>query len=387
MAEVIWNMATDYSLDETGDATDITADAIADAVTFFANIANKDTTLILYYPPGTYHFYNEPSTSETAGIRIVNFTPGGTSDAGRLVFKGSGPATTKFIFYNNQSHDGTDSTSSWGILFRNCRRIHVRDVHITVSQQTVSQGTVRAIGTGYIDLQVPAGFATPEELELDPTNSAGKALRLYSYAVDGRNPRIVFTDNGEHDTLIWTTSADQGGGIWRLTLSPGTTVANYPIGGIVGIKGKAGKDIGRTVDCFNIEVHNIRMSRKTRWNFVNSLDTVVTTVRVVREVINGIVACLASPDGGPQFQSQVGGVSTGTPTTGLIIANCNITGTGDDCIGLFEQSGLCFGNTCRDSFARGIYNSDPGTGLAEAEIAAQNTLIRSTLLTASYAGD
>ena len=375
MAEVVWDMSkAPYSLDETGDAKVITATAIANAATFFADTANKDTTLVLYYPPGTYHFYGTPTTSESAGIRLVGFVPGGTGDTGKLVFRGAGNAVTKFIVYNNQSHDGTNSTSQYGIITRTSYRIHFEDFHLTVSQQTVSQGTVQAIGTGYVDLLIPTGFATPAELSVDPINSAGKYLRAYTYAYDVNHPRLVSANN---DQIAWTSATDQGNGVWRMSLSPTNLVVTYPIGSVVCIKGKHGKDPYRGVDCFNIEMHRLKLTRKTRCTFIACQNTVVNSMRIVREKINGVVACLASPEGGPQFQSVPGFPDTDTVIYGLNVSGCYIDGTGDDCIGLFEQSGTVTGNVVRDSFGRGIVNFDPSSGLSQAEILAQNTFIRS----------
>ena len=81
------------------------------------------------------------------------------------------------------------------------------------------------------------------------------------------------------------------------------------------------------------------------------------------DAVNGRPACLASPGGGPQFHGRQGGLvspsecANGVLVSGTRIIESTIVGTGDDCIGLFEQNAPYVGGcTLQDSFARGIFS-------------------------------
>jgi len=368
-ADVIWSMKNAPYYISEDNAQSVTAQAIDDARRHFTDPAHTDDNLTLLYPSGTYNFTGKPETNLQA-VLIANFQPGTT---GKLIVKGEGFATTTLVIHNNQSERNGRSTSQAGFVVRRSSRIELRDFHLTVSHQTVSQGTVRGVGVGYVDLEIHKGFPTPLQLESDRANAPfGRYLRKYSYAFDPADPRIVQENN---DQVRWASSQLAPNGTnSRLLLSKRAFVSGFAVGDLVAIKSRHGKDLYRFVDCSHITLDGIKFTRKTRGAFINCPYTTVTNIVIGREVIGGQTACLASPEGGPQFQSSVGGKPTGTRVIGLNVDGCTIVGTGDDCLGLFEQDGNVSGNIFQDSFARGVYDFSPGPGLAN--LTAQNEFVR-----------
>ena len=114
---------------------------------------------------------------------------------------------------------------------------------------------------------------------------------------------------------------------------------------------------------------SIKLTRKTRGVFLRCPNTWVVDVYGGPLWVNGKRSRMASPGGGPQFHARHAGyieynedgsekdLGYEGDIPGTVVENCVFVCTGDDCIGVFEQTSPIVRN-CRffDSFARSIYD-------------------------------
>ncbi len=340
----------------SANAKDATKDAIERARMFFES--NTNTVLFLRYPAGRFVFGN-PGTASGYAILVRNIRPTG----GRLVFLGAGIDRTTFVISNNQGKRFEES--QWGIYLFRSERISFRQIHVTVPQRTVTQG--RVVDQHLNDnprtilLDIDPGHENPRRLlRAGNPNGAGRYLRRYWNRDD---PRIDthFKQVGWSDIqYVRASSQANSPGVFRFILNSASGLG-LNNNNLVGIKGKAGGDPYRAFECHGVEFESMRFTRKTRGLFLRCGQVRLSNIVMPRQYVNGKPACLASPDGGPQFHERNGGVVDRDECTrrfgvNVVIENCNFLGTGDDCIGLFEQRDTLVRNCyMRDSFGRGLY--------------------------------
>jgi hypothetical protein len=348
-----WDVVSRFNLNPES-ATEGVRSALRAAREHFRAPENKEDTLTLFFPKGDYQFMGLGNA-----IDISDVNP---SSSGRLIIKGQGMNVTKFIIHNNNVIELSDGLR--GIYGKNASHITFADIHISVSHQTVTQGEVAGHGKGYVDITIHSGFPFPDTLQAsyNHPSEAGRYLRKYSNNTS--NPYLIGFQN---EQIPWTAvTQTQDPRTFRFLFLNKTLVPfSYKIGDVIGIKLKHGIDNYRFLDCRDIRWENIRLSRKTRGLFHNCNDISIDNLRIEREVIGGRTACLASPEGGPQFAVTAGGVMmvpVDRYNRGLSITNCRIVGTGDDCFGLFQQISdgrfpTIANCTFIDSFARGIYEN------------------------------
>ena len=375
---VVWNVPREFDMlsksnpEGTLSPKTATADAIEAAREFFEDEANTNKRLVLFYPPGRYIFGDDLEGGNA--INIKGFRPG---NRGRLVIRGANQFDTTFVVNHNQNvTEDINTPAQGGIRVDTSERIIFSHFHLTVAQQTVSQGTVVAIGghngtAEWIDMKIDDGYVDPVTLATDQAVNGGRYLRRYDVTTDELRPRVDKSIN----QVLWTHVVARGNGIYRFfhprrsNTPAGTPNHGLEVDDKIAVKCKHGRDPYRFTDCDRIRFSSIRMTRKTRGLFLRCPNTYVGDIYGHPEWINGKRSRLASPGGGPQFHARFGGfiyadaegrsISSGYEgdVPGLFIENCIFVNTGDDCLGLFEQASPIIIN-CRffNSFARSIFD-------------------------------
>lgn len=417
-ADALWDFNVKYApgnpsgvVWDPNDAKPATDQAIADARIFFQSPSNAAATLTLRYPPGTIVFKDpNPSGAQFTttnkiftAIPVANFTPG---TSGRLVIQGCGQANTTLLIEGNWRN--TEYTDSSGVLhysrgpqrafwITNSQRITLKNFELKSSHLTVTQGSVVGVGPGYLNLRIHSGFPRPDTqagpngpgLLAGYCHTAGGGLFLRRYTTSTTNPFIDTTT----EQIAWESVSEMATpGDFHFVLSLPNYTPPYLVNEVIGIKIKHGVDIYRFQECSDLRFEDLRLTGKTRGLFLQCENTYVggpnAGLRVDRPIVGGRTACLSSPEGGPQFSATVGGLQTTPPTpltSGLVVDNCRIIGTGDDCIALFlQQNFVVKNNYVRDSFARGLLFSDcpnvPSDTALQDPNGLNNTALRAPIL-------
>jgi|GEM_PF-5847998 len=340
----------------------VTGDAIAQATRILEDpFVAPNTTVVIKFPAGTFRFYRN-AHSPLAAIYINDLKP---RNNGALVIRGAGRNSTTFVIMQNQdqtnrnhlSNDRNHSKSQYGILCTNSRGITFEHLHLTVAQNTVSQGTVRWISRDrrQIHVEIDAGYALPTRLMADRQNNHGRWLRRYSDNGTGNPPIDVRFDHEE-----WT-AAYEVAGLRRVRIDL-VDSTRLNVNDRIGIKAKHGKDLYQFTDCNNMVMQHLGMSKKARGRFLRCRNVRIDRLVVGRQWVDGKPSFVATPGGGPQFHARQGGlvrdnISTISRIPGPVIKDCVFIGLGDDPIGIFEQRGsLIYDNVIVDSFGRGIFS-------------------------------
>ncbi|NDV61549.1 right-handed parallel beta-helix repeat-containing protein [Puniceicoccales bacterium CK1056] len=346
-ATVNWDLA-DWGISESGFDSAITA-----AHDHF--LTTPDDTIIIHIPAGTYDITGADGRS----IDLRNGYLLGPADEGRLIFQGAGMEETVLVFSD------TDTTQIYG---RNLAHVTFRDMHMTRAQYTVSQGTVVAVNLDanpdYIDLEIHDGFPMPDEIV---RWSAPQGLYLRRYTASKTDP-LVITD-GKNEQVRWSetdsyalSTSPEGIVTWRMVRAFAGEFTNYEIGEYVAIKSKHTGNTFWFSDSDDIIFENMKWTHSTRGVFRQGTSNVrFTGCRFERSPpINGQTPCLSSPAGGP----QMGQPSPDAVSTNMVVENCYIESTGDDCVAFFNVNGGVVRNCVfRDSFARGILMTEEASNI------------------------
>lgn len=325
-----WDMDARWGISEAGFDSAITA-----AHDHFQ--VSPDDIIVVHIPAGTYNITGADGRS----IDLKNGYLLDSADQGRLVFQGAGMDQTTLVFVD------TDETQIYG---NNVAHVTFRDMHMTRAQYTVSQGTVVEVGSNYVDLDIHEGYPAPFDIV---RWSAPQGLYLRRYTASLTDP-LVITD-GKNDQVVWTTNSYQiSGQRWRmLTGYNSVGLVNYNIGEYVGIKSKHTGNTWFFTYSDDLVFENMKYTHSTRGVFRQGTSNVrFSGCRFERAPpINGQMPCLSAPGGGPQFGQPL----PDAVSTNMVMENCYIESTGDDCAAFFHVNGGMVSNCVfRDSFARGI---------------------------------
>lgn len=296
-----------------------------------------------------------PATGTKGIFDITGLWPAGT---GSVNFVGASNGHATFIIPN-----------AYGAVYgENISHVHFSYVTFEDAQMTVSQGVVVTPGSGqkgYIDVTVPSGFPTPNDLyNLAVANNGsfgGGYIRAYTNTT---TPQLINTDSS-NTQIGW--SADPtlvSGSTWRIYFTSstkavpsvyysGTVVACVKAPGVAGgyflsnIGHPQGTDVG---------FDHVTWYDQARGVFRNIIKPFVTNSYILpRAAISGQGPCMATPDGGPQF-GQPG--DTAYTLTGVNVTNLYADRTGDDTIAIFnagsDTTSSVTGSTINGSFARDI---------------------------------
>ncbi len=333
---VNWDMESLWGISESGFDSAITA-----AHDHFDSRPND--TIIIHIAAGTH----EITGADGESIDLRNGYLLDSEDQGRLIFQGAGMDETVLVFVD---------TNEIQIDGNNVAHVTFRDMHCTRAQYTVSQGTVVEVGDKYVDLDIHDGFPMPNEIVrwADP-----QGLYMRRYTASKTDPLII-TD-GNNDQVSWETNSyalatnDQGIVTWRMFVSSAHEgrLAGYQLGEYVGIKSKHTGNNWFFTYSDDLVFENIKYTHDSRGVFRQGTSNVrFSGCRFERAPpINGQTPCLLAPGGGPQF----GQPSPDPVSRNMVIENCYIEATGDDCTAFFNVNGGVVRNCVfRDSFARGI---------------------------------
>ena len=121
--------------------------AINDGAAWLVN--NPDDTLALQLDTGMFNINSTNGVSVNLGNKL------NAGVRGKLVLQGKGMNATTLVL--------TDMTSQ-GFVGTNVNNFTIRDLHMTRSSMTVTQGIVMARSSGSITLAIQPGFPTPQQL-------------------------------------------------------------------------------------------------------------------------------------------------------------------------------------------------------------------------------
>jgi hypothetical protein len=357
--------------------------AIQTAVQKAQNIFSlyPDTSVVLYFPAGTYDFSQDTSVNPsvyctpsmvtltqdncpaTQAIDLSNVHPG---KLGRLILMGDGPALTTFITNPDQA----------GFYGKHVNRVSIVGIHQTLDRLTASQGhVVNPIGNSYpsnvVVVDVDPGFPTLDLYPLglyNPGKSGNQAHYLRQFISDGSVCHIDWqspTPRQSFDTVTYMPEAGHPLRYW-LTLNVHSGPTNpFADGALVGIKLEAGQ--GNTY-LFqlggDIIFADMLWTNRSRGAF-ESLSQVggMTNAQIYdssirkNSPIGGNPVCIAGSGGGPQI-----GQPNDMPVWENVIDNFYSESTGDDTIATFNAyypntfaPGTTISNSfITDSFGRSI---------------------------------
>lgn len=350
----------------------VTRAALAAAVTAANNWWNDpandpDTTVVLQIGTGSWNI-----SGGAPAINVNNLNSTRPAAQGWLVFEGAGMNATTLVF--------GDMTAR-GFQGANVNRLHICNMHLTRSQETVTQGTVIGFRTGaswspdpdpavygdqtlanpgtptstqtrFLVLRIPAGFPDIDSI-YNPTFGQGRYIRKYRYSPGGQ-PYLVQDNN---DQTAWQQKDQLANGDWVLGL--GAATATYAVGDTIAVKSKKAGEPLWFAGGSSIVVENVRFTRASRLLYRNHLDHLrFSNISIERgPAIGGLVPFLSTSEGGP----QIGQPNEG-PVIDAVVENSQFFGTGDDAIAAFDATGLKVSNVrIEDSFARGILLDDTTT--------------------------
>ena len=211
--EVVWNLSP-AQVSQEGLAA-----VISEARNYFAN--NPDDSIIVYLPSGIY----EIGGNNNHGI---DFTDGlNPGPNGRLIFQGAGMELTTLVF--------TDLEQDM-IRGRDVYRLEFRDMHMTRSSYTVTQGTVVSVSQGEVIMDIETGYPTPLAL-FNQTFGQGRYLRKYTKSK--MDPQVI-QENNEQVAWGWRNNTaklpepvdpENNPNRWRIYLNnPNSILSNYQAG-------------------------------------------------------------------------------------------------------------------------------------------------------------
>jgi len=329
----VWDLQALYGITQDG-----IANAISDAKSHFSS--NPNDTIIIEIAAGTYDI----SGSGSHGIDLTSGLKPGPN--GRLIFQGAGMEETTLVFETRQR-----MMSGFNVY-----QLEFRDMHMTCSTMTVTQGTVVSVSAGEIVLDIEEGFPTPLEL----FNDWGQGRYLRRYTKSQTDPQLI-QDNNDQEVWGWRNGAAfhpelVSGNQWRIFLNSTTRVLNnYSVGDYVGIKSKHEGEIYWFATGNDLVFRNIKWTQSSRGLVRNGFSNVgLYGCRIERAApINGQTPCLSTPSGGPQMNQPL---STGNSvSTNMVLEDCFIDSPGDDNIAFFNVTGGVVKNCIiRNGFARGI---------------------------------
>ena len=324
-----WDMAALWGISEAGFDSAITA-----ARNHF--LSKPNDTIIVNIAAGTHDITGADGISIDLGNDYLK------NGDGRLIFQGAGMDETVLVFSD------TDETQIDG---NNVAHVTFRDMHMTRAQYTVSQGTVVAVGSNYVDLDIHNGFPMPDEIIRWSTAPKGMYLRRYTASL---TDPLIITD-GDNLQVQWLeTSYQISGQRWHMIATDAHKgrLASYQVGEYVGIKSKHTGNTWYITNSDDIVFENVKWTHSTRGKFRNGTSNVrFSDCEFVRSPpINGQTPCLSSPAGGPQMGHE------GDPRgSNFVVERCYIEGTGDDCVGIFDMDHVRIEDCVfSDGFARGI---------------------------------
>lgn len=331
---ITWNLKSLYGITQAGFAS-----IIANAKNHFSIQPND--SIIVQIDAGTYSIGGNGQD----GISINSI--GTLSATGRLIFKGAGMDQTTLIF-TDITQDMIHGSDVYGLEFR--------DMHMTRDRYTVTQGNVVSVAPGEIIIELHEGFPTPLELWQDW--SQGRFLRRYTTSTT--DPEVIAVDN-DQVPYGWRSGAAKKpelvqGRQWRFYLNSTTLLlSNYHVGESVGIKSKFEGQTYWFQRGSNLVFENIKWTHSSRGLVRGGLSNVlIKGCRIERGApILGQTPCMSTPSGGPQMNQYI---SSGDPlSTNMVLEDCFIESTGDDCVAFFNvDGGKVINSTLRNSFCRGI---------------------------------
>lgn len=331
---VTWNLKSLYGITQTGFAS-----IIKDAKNHFTY--SPTDTITIRIDAGTYSIGGNGAD----GISLSSI--GSASTVGQLIFEGAGMDQTTLIF-TDITQDMIHGSDVYGLEFR--------DMHMTRDRYTVTQGNVVSVVPGEIIIELHEGFPTPLELWQDW--SQGRFLRRYTTSTT--DPEVIAVDN-DQVPYGWRSNAAKKpelvqGRQWRFYLNSTTLLlSNYHVGEYVGIKSKFEGQTYWFQRGSNLVFENIKWTHSSRGLVRGGLSNVlVKGCRIERGApILGQTPCMSTPSGGPQMNQYV---SSGDPlSTNMVLEDCFIESTGDDCVAFFNvDGGKVINSTLRNSFCRGI---------------------------------
>ena len=344
-ATVEVNLQAKYGVTQPGFAR-----VIRDAKKHFA--ANPNDTFVVVIPAGTY-FLTAPANHDKGIIELSGIKPG---PKGRLVFRGAGMDKTVLAFDRSANQ----------IYGRGVYRVSFIGMTMTRKECSVSQGHVVSVAPGQVVLDIQSGFSTPQDI-YEPGLNQGRYLRQFT---DSRtDPQLILENNAQ---IPWKTAEPISGRRWRLHLLRANLTPHYQPGDLIGIKSKHGGQPYWLHGGSDFIFEDLKWLQESRGVFRGGFDKVRITGCVVDRLppIDGQTPCLSTPGGGPQI-----GQPDDLPTTGNLVENFRMTGTGYDSVAFFNASGTIRNCQIADCFGRGILLYDSPDVLLE-----NNTLIRSVVL-------
>lgn len=319
-----------------GISLDGIAKAVIDAKRHFAT--NADDVVILEFPAGTFDFSQQHGPNARAAIDVSNVQPG---PQGRLLFQGQGPSNTTFVFNNDVME----------IFGRNVYRVSFIGLHLTVKQNTVSQGHVVSVAPGAVVLEIQDGFPSPLDI-YDPQFQAthfgtGRAIRRYT---DSKTDPQLDQSPGNVQ-LPWTSAQQISGRRWQLALARSGQIAPYSPGDLICIKSKKGGQAYAFNGGSDVTFKDVKWTLVTRGIFRGGFDKVQILDSSIERgpPINGQTPCLASAAGGPQI-----GFPTDPPTTNDLVSHFTAEASGDNSVAFFNATGTLRDSRIADSFTPGI---------------------------------
>lgn len=333
-----WNLKSRYDISQLG-----FINIIDDARNHFNSSPND--SIIIVIDAGTYNIggNGNPGINLWGGLLKED-------SQGRLIFQGAGIDQTILVF----TEKGEDMVRG-----RNIYHLEFRDMTMTRTKHTVTQGTVVSVAAGEVVLDIEQGFPSPLELFAVEGGGgrfeAGRYLRKYTKS---KTDPLVILENNEQVAWGWRDVAPKypeqvSGNQWRIYLNRSTEVLNnYAPGDYVGVKSKSEGHIYWFTGGNDLVFRNIRWMHSSRGLVRGGFSNVgLYGCRIERgEPINGQTPCLATPSGGPQMNQDGDPVSVN-----MIVEDCYFDSTGDDNVAFFNVDGGSVKNTViRNGFARGI---------------------------------
>jgi hypothetical protein len=327
----VWNV---HSLYGGIDGAKLQA-AVNSAVSYRSS--NPNDTVILNLNAGTYFIEEE--------VNIDNLPSGGT---GWLIIRGQGIGATELV--------DTEYADNGGVTFEGSKvhRLKISDMSISGERMTGSQGSVVALTSSQVDIELDAGFPVPTELFETETQTANK-MRLMDDS-DPDNPHYVeYPGNDHYSYRISWQGSDTGSlpvhlydRVWRFFTNEDPP---YQVGDRLAISSKSKRSnwgsFGKGGS--NIVFENLALKRLGRIKFRHqnaaTWDGIrFTNVSISRSQTNGITQ-LYSTDAGPQFGHDPDGGSV----QNLVVENCDFRGTTDDGSAFqLVTSGYATGNRWED---------------------------------------
>ncbi|WP_085808857.1 hypothetical protein [Sphingomonas sp. TZW2008] len=345
---------------------DVSAAGLADAIARARQqLAERPgTRVVLQLPAGTFDLSGPRAGRRPASIDLsgIDACPAG------LVLRGAGMMRTTLI----------KDDDLVGIIARNASCLTITDLTLAQKRPEVSQGTVTAVAPGTIDIDVPAGFASPAALAaVTPSRDYnGRAIRWAKrFERVGSDVRMIVNERA----VRWTGAVPVPGKPLRFRITidvgrPGAT--QFKMGDLVGLTAKSGGQAYRFVNGHDITFQNVRWIGDARGKFRRVDRVTIRGVRVTPPAqIAGMPYLFATSAGGPQIGHP------GDPlTTGHVVEDNVFEKTGDDAIALADASGVVRRNRITDA-ARGILI----VGAGDVTLA-DNILVRAPVLHKAVGG-